>query len=868
MADCLKGLRMRFLLSFAWQDLRSSGRQLWVFCVCLMLGVTLVTASGALYRLMSDSLLNDTRALMGGDIEVEANSPLPDDTLNWMLSTGQVSLTRELNTMMGTQNDDFLLVALLSTDMYYPLYGELILSETGSLQSLTGFLDGHWGLLIDPVLAKRLYINVGDLVSIGKLEMQVRALVLQQPDRRLSANWRGAPALISDAGLEASGLVQPASLIDYEYNVRTQVDTQTWKSRFYEAFPDSEWEVRSFADRSQRIAERLEQIASGLLIVAFSTLFIGGLGVFNSIHTYLQSKLKTLAILKALGLRQTQLVQLYCLQIGLLAGLSGFAGLLIGGMLTAAGAQFIAQEIQLSSALQPFLLAALAAWFFGILTSFTFALPALGRALSVNAAVLFRGDSNTPSNLTLRWQLLTLLLATLLAGLILVVVPDFRFGFGFISVTIFCLVFFETIVRALKKLAAVIENTPWLQARVTTRLAIANLHRPGAPLRTALLSLGTSLTLLVACTLVVTALLRLINTTVPEESPALILYDVFPEQAAEVNKIINSFASTDRLTLSPLVRARVTRINGQKLSELEFPESDWQEMVRDEHKLSYLSGNIDSVKMVEGDWWPLEESQAEANSSKDSQLEARQPKEKDQVYIAMEDREARQMNLKPGDQLRFSAAGQNIDGILTGIYSQKGIQTRFWFEAILSDGALDPLINSYVGTAYMSDDDALKAQQALARLAPNIISVRTANIVDSARELLAKASSGLAVIASISLITSLLVLASVMAAGRRQQIYDASILHSLGTRMSVIKGAIRQEYSLLAVITALFAMALGTTIALLLLEYRLKLESSDLIWLGLVTAITASTLVFSIGAKYLFSHLKVSPSILLRDNEA
>ena len=276
-------------------------------------------------------------------------------------------------------------------------------------------------------------------------------------------------------------------------------------------------------------------------------------------------------------------------------------------------------------------------------------------------------------------------------------------------------------------------------------------------------------------------------------------------------------------------------------------------MARDEHKLSYLSGNIDSVKMVEGDWWPQEESSSSPNS---------------QVYIVMEDREAQQMNLKPGDQLSFSAAGQSVDGILTGIYSQKGMQTRFWFEAILSDGALDPLINRYVGTIYMRDDEAIKAQQALAKLAPNIISVRTANIVDSARELLGKASSGLAVIALISLITSLLVLASVMAAGRRQQIYDASVLHALGTRISVIKGAIRREYSLLALITALFAMCLGTAIALLLLEFRLKLESTDLVWLGLLTAIGASSLVFVIGAKYLFRHLKVSPSILLRDNEA
>ncbi len=843
---------MRFLLSFAWQDLRASGRQLWVFCACLMLGVTLVTVSGALYRVVNNSLLNDTRALMGGDIEVEANQALSEDILAWMESRGKVSLTRELNTMMGTQNDEFLLVQLLSTDSNYPLYGQLVLSKPGTIQSLTSFYDGHWGLLIDPVLAERLNISIGDIVSIGQLDMQVRALVLEQPDRRLSANWRAAPVLISDEGLEASGLIQPASLIDFDYRVRTEIDSLAWKSQFYDAFPDSQWEVRSFADRSQRIAERLAQIASGLLIVAFSTLFIGGLGVFNSIHTYLQSKLKTLATLKSLGLRQIQLTQLYCLQIGILAGFSGLAGIFLGGVLTLVGSQIIAQEIPLTSALLPFVLAALVAWLFGILTSFTFALPALGRALSVNAAVLFRGDSKTPATLSSRWLLITILFSTLLAGLILTIVPDLKFGLGFIAMTLFCLVFFECIVRALKKIAFSLEKTQWFQSHITTKLAIANLHRPGAPLRTALLSLGTSLTLLVACTLIVTALLRLINTTIPEESPALILYDIFPGQTRDVEKIINSFASTEYMTLSPLVRARVTQINGQPISKMKFTNEGWQEMARDEHKLSYLSGNIDGVKMVEGDWWPSQDSETALN---------------EQVYIVMENREAHQMNLKPGDKLQFSAAGQNIEGILTGIYSQKGLQTRFWFEAIFSNGALDPLINRYVGAVYMSNAQALEAQKILARTAPNIISVLTKNIVDSARSLLTKASSGLVVIASLSLITSLLVLASVMAAGRRQQIYDATVMHSLGARVSVIKSAIRREYSLLALITALFATGLGTAIALLLLEFRLKLESSDLIWLGLATATAASSLVFAIGANYLFRHLKISPAILLRDNE-
>jgi len=44
---------MSFSIKFAWRDLRASGHTLWVFCVCLMLGVTLVAATGGLYRQVS-----------------------------------------------------------------------------------------------------------------------------------------------------------------------------------------------------------------------------------------------------------------------------------------------------------------------------------------------------------------------------------------------------------------------------------------------------------------------------------------------------------------------------------------------------------------------------------------------------------------------------------------------------------------------------------------------------------------------------------------------------------------------------------------------------------------------------------------------
>ena len=70
--------------------------------------------------------------------------------------------------------------------------------------------------------------------------------------------------------------------------------------------------MRTVDDRSDRVAEVLGQIGSGLLLVGFSALFIGGLGVFNSVRAYLDGKLGTLATLRALGLRDARLAAWCC----------------------------------------------------------------------------------------------------------------------------------------------------------------------------------------------------------------------------------------------------------------------------------------------------------------------------------------------------------------------------------------------------------------------------------------------------------------------------------------------------------------------------------------------------------------------------
>jgi len=230
----------------------------------------------------------------------------------------------------------------------------------------------------------------------------------------------------------------------------------------------------------------------------------------------------------------------------------------------------------------------------------------------------------------------------------------------------------------------------------------------------------------------------------------------------------------------------------------------------------------------------------------------------------MEDREADQLGLRIGDRLTFAIADGELDAELTGIYRQKGMQTSFWFEAILSDGALDPFIYRHVGAAWMSNAAALSAQKEVSGIAPNVITVRTESILESARELLGRAVAGLVAIAGVSLGVSVLVLTGVMATSRTRQVYDAAILHALGARLRTIARGLRLEYMLLALITSAFAIVMGSAIAVPLLAWRLKLPVEAPLLLGVLVALSVSGLCLYLGARYLLRRLRLNPAILLR----
>ena len=245
------------LPGFMLRDLRGASkvRSLWVFCACLMLGIALIAVCGSLLQVVRDGFEQQERNLFGGDLQVSQRQKISEPQREWLTQNAQVSRILELRTMLGTSEGDFTVVELQSVDNAYPLYGQVRLEPDITLQQAVDKSPASdlWGAAFDPALAEQLGLKVGQKVSIGDLQVELRAVILEQPDRSLRADFRGPPVILDERALEQSGLLSPTSLIDYDYKIRTDTDPVEWREKLTAQFPDASWEVDTVEERGEFI---------------------------------------------------------------------------------------------------------------------------------------------------------------------------------------------------------------------------------------------------------------------------------------------------------------------------------------------------------------------------------------------------------------------------------------------------------------------------------------------------------------------------------------------------------------------------------------------------------------------------------------
>ena len=362
-----------------------------------------------------------------------------------------------------------------------------------------------------------------------------------------------------------------------------------------------------------------------------------------------------------------------------------------------------------------------------------------------------------------------------------------------------------------------------------------------------LLSLGTALTLLVASSLVIAALLHTLNDTVPARAPALVFYDIQNTELTAFESSTRELPDVEQVITAPLVLGRLREVNGESLSASDDAERAFE--ANDEHKLSRRVPGIDATTVDRGSWWPDDYTGP--------------------PLVAMEDREADQLGLAVGDALRFSIQGENLDVSLAAIYEQATLETRFWFEAVFSPGVIDPFVTRHVGSAWLKEaaqsDADIITMNAIGAAFPGVVTIRTTRALDAARSVLKSAGLAVALVAAVSLVASVLVMSSVVAVNRRRQVHEASVLHAIGTRMRTVLHAELYQYALMGIVVSLFATLIGGLIGHAVLQYWIELPSVGVRSVAPLVAFSACALCLVGAALWLVRTLKATPADLLRE---
>lgn len=872
------------MLRFLWRDLvgQRHSRPLHLLATSLFLGVLLIAACTGLLALVRDGISSEERELFGGDIEFDVRVPLDDTALQWISTRGTVSRLTELRTMLGTEDDDFTVVELQSVDANYPLYGSVSFEPMMSLSEATD----NFGAAVDPALAFDLGLEPGDKIAVGDISLTVRTVIQGQPDRSFAADVRGPPVLVSQQTLAATGLITPTSLVDYEYRVRLEGpnvnpgqgvfgDTTAFINEWREAFPESTAELNTVEDRNDRISDRLNEVAAVLLLIAVATLLVGGLGVSNGVAAWMHSRREDLATLSAIGARDQWRGNIAVLEILLVATLSSTLAALAGAAIAFGISRALAGGLPVATSPALLVWPTLVSIGFGTLSALAFAAPNLARDLSTTPASLLRGDTDHDNRkpLSLRAQLLCAALGLAAALALIALVPDKVIGIGFVIAMILLYAALSGIVLAIKRWARRVVQSGKLDQHFAARRALAGLDQPGSALRPLLLSLGIATTLLVASTIVIVAMIRQLDNTVPSRSPTLAFYDIQSTavDAFEIT-VINAPGVTEVQTV-PLVLGRLTSVNDEPLSSRVNATEALE--ANDEHKLSYRAGRVDKSRATSGAFWPDDY--------------------QGPPLVAMEDREAGQIGVKVGDRLRFTVFGEPIDAELVAIYAQGNFETRFWFEALFSPGVLDPYITRYVGVAFQepivvpivapdSKDGSerttqdlqqnlrqdipndIAAANVIASEYPSVVTIRTARGLTAARRILNAAALAVSLVALTSLLASLLVLASVVAANRARQLQEAAILHAIGSRHRSLMNALGIEYLILGSVVAVFASIIGGILGSMVAVFWLELPVGVSTWVsGAAVAIGIAMLCLTAGAIWVARSLSMSPARLLRE---
>ena len=819
------------------RDLSARIRGLRLLAICLFLGVATLAAIGSLTAGIADELSKRGQTILGGDVEIGiAQREATPAEMVAMRNAGLVSETVRLRAMaIGPAADsDSLLAELKAIDVAYPHYGALTLRDGATVKA-----PAKGDIYIGQSLSERLDIDTSGFVRFGEASFKVAGIIAEEPDRLGEGFTLGPVAIINMISLPDTKLIQPGSMYEAKYRIKLAAneDAAAVAKSLEAQFPSAGWDITDRSNGAPGTRRFIERMGQFLTLVGLAALVIAGIGVGNGVSSYLASKRASIATLKVTGADSGTIFRIYMLQILTVAAGAIIAGLAMGSVMPMVIGGVAGDILPVAPGFNLHPLPLLVSAIYGLLIAIAFALPPLARARTVPAAGLFRAIVEGNARIDRRSAVWVISAILAVIALAVVTAREPLFSLAFIGAAFGLLLLLTGIAWLLRFIAL---RVPRPKAPLP-RLALANLHRPGAQTQALVVALGLGLTLFVTLAAIQTSINNEIRNSVPDRAPSFFALDIPRGGEAQFRQMVTEADPKATINMIPALRGTIVEFGGQRVDQLEeLPEGAW--ILNGDRGLTYSGVMPNGSEIVAGAWWPKEY--------------------KGPALVSLEAEAAESLGVGVGDSLTISLLGVEIPAKIASLRTVKWDNFGLNYVIVFSPGSLDAAPHNMVATLTVSKQAERILAKSIPPTFPSSSLIEVGEVTAQITILLTQMAQAIAAAASIAILAGIAVLVGAIAAARQSRIYDSVIMKMLGSTRRQILGAQALEYGILAVVLGLVSLLLG-----MLAAYYVVVEIFDFSFMP-DYSILALTLIGGAGLTFVLGIVGSLPILAARPSEA
>jgi putative ABC transport system permease protein len=825
MADALQPAPLPWpaAIRIASREIRAARARFLFVIFAVAIGAGALTGVRGFSSAFRHMLLRQARTLMAGDLSVRVfalPTPAQQAALDRLAARGvrRTWITETVTMASSSTAPDPLLISVKAIDpRAYPFYGEVKLSPP---QPLARALTANTVVVSDDLLL-RLNVRTGDALRIGGQDFRVAGVVASEPDRMTGSLNFGPRVMITREGLGRTGLITVGSRASERYLFRlppaggpSVAQTRAILKRW---FPEA-----SIADYTQThpiITRGLDRATTFLSLIGLIALVIGAMGVASAMHGHLRQQLDSIAVMKCIGARSSQIIRIYTAQTLMLGIAGGALGAVFGIAVAGAFPGMIAKyfSMPVSSAWAPW--PALQGIAIACLVTLLFTMPPLLGIREIRPAEVFRRDviserrGRSVNAAVLRAGAAILLATAAVAATLtegswrdsLRTGAVFALGLaaGLALLALAGRIFLAAVRLFLRHAPAAMPGP--------LRHGIANLYRPGSQAQAAVVALGAGVMFTLTVFLVQNALVNQIRGSAPRGMPNVFLLDIpSPQRDAVIDLIRRQPGVTATPEIASTVAARITTLNGTPIEKLPLRQFD-RRFLRT-RSVTELAAKPPDTEILAGSWWPPSPNQSPTPSPQSPAL-----------VCASEDA-ARILKLQPGDTLQWDIWQRPVATRVACIERTESVRMAARFEFIFNPGHLDGFPAVYYGSARVRPADVAALQRVMYQRFPTVTVVNVADVMQIVQDVVERIAMVIRFISAFTILAGAVMVASTVAGARLRRMREVVILKTLGATRRRIAWIFSIEFLALGAVAGVMGSLLASGFSAFALKRLLDID--------------------------------------------